>query len=137
MLQFKRMAKQIKSKRMWTFVNNEKFTLVAAQFQKSIVAFFFQSNNPLIAARISLIWSNPSLSISYAILAWKSYNSQIIQEFKDFEYKSDRVVCWSSKLSKLGTTYTLCFATCTSRVLYSSFKLIFKSYSCRLAKHFL
>ena len=30
---------QIKSKRMWAFVKNEKLTLVAAQFQKSIVGF--------------------------------------------------------------------------------------------------
>ena len=38
-VQFKRMAKQIKSKRMWAFVKNEKLTLAAAQFQKSIVGF--------------------------------------------------------------------------------------------------
>lgn len=38
-VQFKRMAKQIKSKGMWAFVKNEKLTLVAAQFQKSIVGF--------------------------------------------------------------------------------------------------
>ena len=38
-VQIKRMAMQIKSKRMWAFVKNEKLTLVAAQFQKSIVGF--------------------------------------------------------------------------------------------------
>lgn len=38
-IQFQRMAKQIKSKGMWAFVKNEKLTLVAAQFQKSIVGF--------------------------------------------------------------------------------------------------
>lgn len=61
-VQFKRMAKQIKSKRMWAVVKNEKLALVAVQFQKSIVGFL-SVKNPLIAARICLIWSNPSLNI--------------------------------------------------------------------------
>ena len=56
------MAKQIKSKRMWAVVKNEKLALVAVQFQKSIVGFL-SVKNPLIAARICLIWSNPSLNI--------------------------------------------------------------------------
>ena len=103
----------------------------------------FSQKNPLIAARICLIWSNPSLNIRVLRCSCKKVTYKSKSQITDshevklgLDYKSGNVVRWSSKLSKLRATYTLCFAPCMNFVgNLSLFKTIFKSYN--LAKHLL
>lgn len=67
---------------------------------------FFSQKNPLIAARICLIWSNPSLNIRVMRCSCKKVTNKSKSQITDshevklgLEYKSGKVVRWSSKLS--------------------------------------